>query len=117
MDRHARLAAALLFPALAGAACQETTTDATAPLAIECTAIPASGPAPLTVVFGLSVSNAVGQISVHVDYGDGSQGTDPARATSIRLRGPTRLRSWSAPERTGALLGAGRRSRSGGAPA
>ena len=77
MDRRARLAAALLVPVLAGAACQETTTDATPPLAIECTAIPASGPAPLAVVFGLSVSNAVGQVSVRIDYGDGSQGTDP----------------------------------------
>ena len=78
MHRKARLAVSLLVAVLAGVACQKTTTDATDPLATECTAIPSSGPAPLTVVFGLSVSNAVGGISVRIDYGDGSQGTDPA---------------------------------------
>ena len=76
MGRHIVLAI-VLGEAILAAGCQDTTTDATPPLGIECAAIPSSGPAPLSVVFGLSVSNAVGAVSVRVDYGDGSQGSDP----------------------------------------
>jgi PKD repeat protein len=78
MDTGTRLAAALAIPVLASAACRDTTTAATPQLAITCTGIPSAGPAPLSVVFGLEVSNAAGTMNVRIDYGDGSQGTDPA---------------------------------------
>ena len=60
-----------------GPACQETTTEPTPPLAIQCTAVPAVGPAPLDVGFGLQIQNAVGTVAVAVSYGDGTQGTNP----------------------------------------
>jgi hypothetical protein len=78
MSARWRSAAVLLVgPVLAGG-CQETTSEPTPALAIVCSALPAAGPAPLSVVFELEVAHAVGAIDVTVDYGDGSQGSDPA---------------------------------------
>lgn len=74
---HARLASVVAVLATFGSACQETTSEPTPPLAIQCSANPASGPAPLTVAFGLDVANAVGTLVVGISYGDGAQGSDP----------------------------------------
>lgn len=72
------LAAALLAATLGGAGClQDTTTEATPPLAIQCSAVPPAGTAPLTVAFALDVANAVGTLAVAIQYGDGTQGSDP----------------------------------------
>ena len=87
MDRGIRLAAALVVPVLASTACEDTATEATAPLAITCTAIPPAGFAPLSVIFGLDVTNAAGTFTVRLDYGDGSQGTDPAARHVYRRAG------------------------------
>jgi hypothetical protein len=67
------------FAAVAMPACDHSPTNQQEPatLLIECAALPASGPAPLSVAFGLDVKNAVGSFSVSLSYGDGSQGTDP----------------------------------------
>ncbi len=66
------MAAALTLPA-----CQETTSEPTPALSIQCSAVPASGPAPLDVAFGLDVQNAEGSLAVVVSYGDGTQSTNP----------------------------------------
>jgi hypothetical protein len=72
----------LVASALAGLclpACDKgSVTNATQPLAIQCSANPTTGMAPLTVAFGLDVANARGSVSVAISYGDGTQqGTDP----------------------------------------
>jgi hypothetical protein len=77
MARRARLDAVLVVLATLGGACQETTTEPTPPLSIQCTASPATGAAPLSVGFGLDVANAIGALAVSISYGDGTQGTDP----------------------------------------
>jgi PKD repeat protein len=78
MALRTRVAVILVLAAGSGPAClQDTTTDSTPPLSILCSANPASGRAPLTVAFGLDVANAVGAISVAINYGDGTQGGDP----------------------------------------
>ena len=78
VPRKARSTAAIVLAAVAWPACNgSSTTTATAALAIECAAIPAAGPAPLSVAFGLDVKNAVGSFSVSLSYGDGASGTDP----------------------------------------
>jgi hypothetical protein len=69
----AALTLALGLPACDGS----KTTGATAALAIDCAAIPPSGPAPLSVAFGLDVKNAAGSFGVSLSYGDGASGTDP----------------------------------------
>jgi hypothetical protein len=72
------LAVVLAWAVACGPACREdTATDSTPTLEIRCSANPTSGPAPLTVAFGLDVAGAVGTFSVAIQYGDGSQGTDP----------------------------------------
>jgi hypothetical protein len=72
------LAVVLAWAAASGPACrQDTTTESTPTLAIRCSANPTSGPAPLSVAFGLDVAGAVGTISVAIQYGDGTQGTNP----------------------------------------
>jgi PKD repeat protein len=78
MQARTRMAAVLVVFTGASTSCEDSTTDATPPLAIACTAIPPAGFAPLSVVFGLEVTNAAGAFDVRIDYGDGSQGTDPA---------------------------------------
>lgn len=77
MAWRTRARVALAVAVAAGPACQETTTEPPPPLAIQCSAHPTSGAAPLTVAFGLDVANALGAITVAIQYGDGAQGTDP----------------------------------------
>ncbi len=73
-----RLSVVLALATVTGPAClHETTTEATSPLAIRCTAIPSAGAAPLAVAFGLDVQNAPGTLSFGISYGDGTQGSDP----------------------------------------
>lgn len=75
---RARLAVVVAAALAPGAGCQQDTpTETPPPLAIRCSALPASGPAPLTVAFALDVANAIGAISVVIQYGDGTQGGDP----------------------------------------
>src|SRR5688572_14152772 len=57
------------------ASCEKGTPVAPS-LAAACSANPGSGTAPLPVSFGLNVSGAQGAISVRINYGDGSSGTD-----------------------------------------
>jgi hypothetical protein len=66
--------------AAAGASCNRGATVTAPTLSARCSASPSSGAAPLTVAFGLDVAGAQGSFSVAVDYGDGTQGSDPARA-------------------------------------
>ncbi len=73
-----RVAVVLALAFAAGSGClQETTTEPAGALTIRCSASPAAGAAPLSVAFGLDVSGALGAISVAIQYGDGTQGTDP----------------------------------------
>lgn len=66
--------------AAAGASCDKGTTVTAPTLSARCSASPSSGAAPLSVAFGLDVAGAQGSFSVAVAYGDGTQGSDPARA-------------------------------------
>jgi hypothetical protein len=59
------------------AACDDEAPTAPS-LSVTCSANPGSGTAPLPVGFLLNVSGAQGAISVRINYGDGSSGTDPA---------------------------------------
>lgn len=61
-------------------ACNKGTTTTAPTLAAQCAATPSAGPAPLSVVFTLSVAGAEGAFTVAVNYGDGTQGTDPDRS-------------------------------------
>jgi PKD repeat protein len=45
-------------------------------LSTNCSANPASGPAPLTVSFSLNVVGAQGGLGVRINYGDGAAGTE-----------------------------------------
>ena len=47
-------------------------------LSATCAALPASGPAPLLVGFSLNVAGAHGNVTININYGDGSNGTDVA---------------------------------------
>jgi hypothetical protein len=77
MTRQGSAVAVLALAAVTSPGCLHETTEATAGLALECTAIPPSGPAPLAVAFGLDVKNASGGLSFSISYGDGTQGSDP----------------------------------------
>ena len=56
----------------------------TAPsLSVTCSANPGSGTAPLAVSFALNVSGAQGAISVRINYGDGSSGTEISPADVV----------------------------------
>lgn len=78
MAVRSRVAVALVIAAASSPACmQDTTTEPSVPLAIRCSANPVSGSAPLTVAFGLDVAGALGTTVVTIQYGDGTQGTDP----------------------------------------
>lgn len=68
------LVACLLALPLPG--CQEDTVVAPL-LSATCEARPASGLAPLTVSFLLSVAGAEGPVTVAISYGDGQSGTNP----------------------------------------
>ena len=78
MALRTRVAVVLVLAAGSGPAClQDTTTEPASLLAIRCSANPTSGMAPLTVAFGLDITGALGALSVAIQYGDGTQGTDP----------------------------------------
>ena len=77
MAGRTRLAVVLALAAVVGSGCQETTTEPPPALEIHCSANPTSGAAPLTVAFGLDIAGALGATSVAIQYGDGTQGTDP----------------------------------------
>ena len=87
MNSRPAVAIALTWASATGPACQETTSEPTPALAIECSAVPASGPAPLTVAFALQVRNAVGALSYNLSYGDGTTGTDPDGPHVYRVAG------------------------------
>jgi hypothetical protein len=74
---HPAFAVVTLLACAAG--CNED-TPGTPTLSAACTASPASGAAPLRVVFTLDVAGAQGAFNVAVDYGDGTAGSDPAQA-------------------------------------
>jgi hypothetical protein len=76
MGTQRRLATVLAVAAASGLACQSTTAPSRA-LAVRCSANPSAGPAPLSVVFSLDVANARGTLRFSINYGDGTQGTDP----------------------------------------
>jgi hypothetical protein len=77
MVGRARLCVGIGLALTVAPACEDDhVTDSTSPLTIRCSATPTAGPAPLTVAFGLDVSNAVGTIAVQVSYGDGQTSTD-----------------------------------------
>jgi hypothetical protein len=57
--------------------CEKDTPTAPS-LSVTCSANPGSGTAPLAVSFALNVSGAQGAISVRINYGDGSSGTEPS---------------------------------------
>lgn len=77
MGPRTRLATVLALAAVSLHACQKTTTEATPPLGLSCSANPAAGSAPLTVAFALDVAHALGTPTISISYGDGTQGTDP----------------------------------------
>ena len=77
MAGRTRLAVALTLAAAGGSGCQDTTTEPAGTLAIHCSANPSSGAAPLNVAFGLDIAGALGATSVAIQYGDGTQGSDP----------------------------------------
>ena len=58
------------------AGCQDD-TPTTPALSATCEARPASGPAPLTVSFLLSLAGAEGPATVSISYGDGQSGSNP----------------------------------------
>ncbi len=68
-----------LILCLGAATCSKDTTVTAPTLTAHCGASPSSGGAPLTVVFTLDVAGAQGAFSVAIDYGDGTQGSDPGR--------------------------------------
>jgi hypothetical protein len=78
MFRRVYLSVAL-GAALGVAGCDKETLVAPA-LVAACSATPSTGPAPLVVTFRLDVAGAEGNFNTAVDYGDGTQGTDPGRA-------------------------------------
>jgi hypothetical protein len=61
-----------------GPGCTKEKVTSPTPLAIQCSANPTTGAAPLTVAFGLDVANAVGSVTLAITYGDGQSGTDLA---------------------------------------
>lgn len=65
--------------AAGGPGCNEGGSVAAPTLTATCSASPATGQAPLTVAFSLNVAGAQGTFTVAINYGDGFQGTDPAR--------------------------------------
>jgi hypothetical protein len=81
MARRLGLVIALGGLLAAGApGCNNGETVVAPTLTATCSASPATGAAPLSVSFNLAVSGAQGAFSVAIDYGDGAQGADPARA-------------------------------------
>ncbi|MGE5127824.1 MAG: PKD domain-containing protein [Betaproteobacteria bacterium] len=77
MTRRAGRLLAAIGLAVAGHGCDKSTPATTPSLAVDCGASPAAGTAPLTVAFSLNVAGAQGAFTVAVNYGDGTQGSDP----------------------------------------
>jgi hypothetical protein len=77
MRRRFHLVLVFACAVASGPACNEGSTTATPTLSAQCSANPSSGPAPLTVAFVLDIAGAQGAVAVAVNYGDGTQGTDP----------------------------------------
>ncbi len=69
------LASAAILVAAALPACHKSITQPT--MTATCSAQPASGTAPLTVAFAVSVAGASGPFTVAVAYGDGTSGNNP----------------------------------------
>jgi len=88
MRNESRALALLALAAAVASApgCNEE-SPATPSLGATCSASPASGPAPLTVSFGLNVTGAQGAFTVAIQYGDGASGTDPGAAHTYRNPG------------------------------
>ena len=87
MAGRTRLAVVLALAAAGGSGCPGHHHGAGAHAEIHCSANPTSGAAPLTVAFGLDVAGALGAVSVAIQYGDGTQGTNPdARHVYARRR-------------------------------
>jgi hypothetical protein len=78
MSGCSRFALGLVVAASLAAACTKEQVTQPAPLAIQCSATPTAGTAPLNVAFGLNLANAVGTVAVSISFGDGSPpSTDP----------------------------------------
>lgn len=77
LTRRGRVLLALAVLAWAGPACRKTETVSAPSLAVDCGASPAAGTAPLAVAFKLNVAGAQGAFTVAINYGDGTQGSDP----------------------------------------
>jgi PKD repeat protein len=78
MTRRLGLALVLACAVTTGPGCDEGASGTSPTLTLQCSANPASGPAPLTVAFVLNVAGAEGSaLSVLINYGDGHQGTNP----------------------------------------
>lgn len=75
MGRRSFAAAGLLIAAALPGCRKQTVTQPT--LSASCEAQPASGAAPLAVAFLVSVAGAEGAFTVAVDYGDGTNGSNP----------------------------------------
>jgi PKD repeat protein len=73
--------------AAGGVSCDKGNTVVAPTLAATCAATPSTGSAPLTVAFSLNVAGAQGSFSVAIDYGDGTQGTDPGSPHVYKLAG------------------------------
>ena len=70
---RSRFALGLVVAASLAFACTKQQVTQPQPLAIQCSATPTSGQAPLNVAFGLNLANATGTVAVSISYGDGSQ--------------------------------------------
>jgi len=66
---------------------EETPSEPTPSLSVTCSANPASGLAPLSVGFSVSVSGAQGAFSISIDYGDGSAGSSVASTHTYATAG------------------------------
>ena len=69
---RSRFALGLVIAASLAFACTKQQVTQPQPLAIQCSATPTSGQAPLNVAFGLNLSNATGTVAVSISYGDGA---------------------------------------------
>ena len=77
MTRRLGLAFVLACAATPGPGCKEGSSSTSPTLTVQCSANPASGPAPLTVAFVLNIAGAEGSaLSLLINYGDGHQGTN-----------------------------------------
>jgi hypothetical protein len=88
MARRLGLVIALGGLLAAGApACNKGSSVVAPTLTTTCAANPATGQAPLNVAFNVNVAGAQGTFSVAINYGDGSQGTDPGSPHVYKVAG------------------------------